>query len=154
MRAINHAITGAIIGLAVTNPVALPLAFASHYVLDSLPHHGFNGESFPNLKLFNVLLAVDILLCVALVAVLSIRHPEYWRLAALCAFLAASPDFMWLSDFRRTLKGRSAQNINNRHAAVRLHHYVQWFQRPIGLIVEVAWVIGATVVLVTLLYQR
>jgi hypothetical protein len=36
----NHALTGALIGLSVANPVlALPLAFVSHLLQDTVPHY-------------------------------------------------------------------------------------------------------------------
>ncbi|MFZ1324307.1 MAG: hypothetical protein WAQ57_04090 [Candidatus Saccharimonadales bacterium] len=41
MHTVNHAAAGAGIALAVRQPLlALPLALASHFVLDALPHYG------------------------------------------------------------------------------------------------------------------
>ncbi len=41
MTGFNHAVTGALIAGAVGNPfLAIPLAFASHFVLDAIPHFG------------------------------------------------------------------------------------------------------------------
>jgi hypothetical protein len=138
MRAINHAMTGAIIGLSVAAPVAIPLALASHFALDALPHEGNLGLSH---KGNTALLSVDIALCFVLVIIIFAISPQYWWLAILCAFLATSPDFMWISVHKNHAKGKTPKPISERHVVVRLHHKVQWFQQPVGLIVEVAWAI-------------
>jgi hypothetical protein len=150
MRAINHAATGAIIGLIITNPVALPLAFMSHYALDALPHHGFK-ESPSSFKFFKAFLLIDTILCLALVIVISLRHPAYWWLAVVCAFIAASPDFMWIGDFKRQLENKPAIKMEGRRALTRWHSYIQWFQRPIGLVTEIVWMIASAIILAALL---
>jgi hypothetical protein len=45
MHSINHAALGAVIGLVTKDPlIAIPAAFASHFVLDALPHYGIRGD--------------------------------------------------------------------------------------------------------------
>jgi hypothetical protein len=138
MRAINHAMTGAIIGLSVVAPVAIPLAFASHFALDALPHEG-------NLKIshrkFTAILIGDIALCIALALIIFVVRPSYWWLAIVCAILATSPDVMWFSPHRDRGLSKTPRPISERNAIVRLHYKVQWFQQPIGIVVEVAWAI-------------
>lgn len=97
MRAINHALTGAIIGLTIAEPlVALPVALMSHFVLDAIPHY---GESNPDTnavlrsKSFKDALYVDAALCFVLVLVIVVARPLNWILAGVCAFIAAAPDF-------------------------------------------------------------
>src|SRR5580698_2100335 len=93
MRAINHALTGAIIGLTIGEPlVAAPVAFVSHFVCDAIPHFGVSGWRDIKTTWFRRLLVVDFVLCVALVVILALSRPKHWLLAAVCAFLAASPD--------------------------------------------------------------
>jgi hypothetical protein len=48
MLVTNHVLSGAVIGAAVRNPwLAFPLGFASHLVLDSVPHWGkFRNHEF------------------------------------------------------------------------------------------------------------
>jgi len=150
MRAINHALTGAFIGLTVSEPtVALPAAIASHFVLDAIPHHGSQTEH-PGIlrsRLFMVGLLFDALLCVLLVFLLAGRHPLHWLLAALCAFLAASPDFLWFKRFQ----------LANQHKAWRpgwfgkWAHDIQWFQRPIGFSVEIAWFVAGVMIIIPFL---
>src|SRR5665647_1622052 len=104
MRAINHAMTGAIIGLSVAAPVAIPLAFASHFAMDALPHEG-------NLKLSHkkntVILAGDIALCFVLALIIFVVRPPYWWLAIVCAFLATSPDVMWFRQHKDNGQGKT-----------------------------------------------
>jgi hypothetical protein len=135
MTATNHALTGAIIGLTVGNPwLAIPLAFASHFVLDALPHYG-PAKSNIGSKRFRNYLTMDAALCILLVLLLGLSRSEGWIVAALCAFVATSPDVMWLPDFLRARQGKSERTIANRNAIVRFHSLVQWYQKPPGAII-------------------
>ena len=138
MRAINHATTGAIIGLSVIAPIAIPLAFVSHYALDAIPHHDDNTLSHNK---FTALLLGDLSLCVLLAAIIFFIHPPYWWLAILCAFIATSPDLMWFRQYWDRRSGKKSKSIERRCGIVRLHAKVQWFQKPIGLVVEIAWLL-------------
>lgn len=138
MRAINHALTGTLIGLAVGQPViAVPAALASHFVCDVIPHYGSSMSKLDEMKslLFKRLLYADALLCFGLVVLLALLQPINWQLAAVCAFAAASPDFASLGQFR----------LANTHKTLKPNVYVkfangiQWFERPIGAVVEVVW---------------
>jgi hypothetical protein len=147
VRAINHALTGAIIGLTVTEPlIAVPLAVASHYVCDAIPHYGANLPNDQELrsKLFRNLLYIDTVLCFVLVIVLAVWQPAYWLLAAICAFAAAAPD--WLS-FNRYWAVRRHRVWHNNNVYYRFAKGIQWFERPIGAVVEVAWFTGCIALL-------
>jgi hypothetical protein len=132
--------TGAIIGLSISAPVAIPLAFVSHYALDALPHHDSKDKS---LKKVTLILLVDIILCLVLVLIIFIIRPSYWWLAILCAFLATSADFMWFSGYNDLRTGKIPRPAAQRHVIVALHEKVQWFQKPIGVIVEIVWAVLA-----------
>ncbi len=147
MTATNHAMTGAIIGLTVSNPVAaIVIAFFSHFVLDAIPHFGA-GEDFYKTKPFRIMLVVDTLLCVALVAVLFSFHRTYWFVPALAAFAAASPD-LW--SFKRFYMDRIGKPYHPGYIA-RFSSMVQWFERPIGAVVEFAWATSAIIILAHIL---
>lgn len=142
MTAINHALTGALIGLLVQNPVvALPLALGSHFMCDALPHFGMGRLSIASHK-FTIFLRLDITLCILLVSILAIFQPYYWFLACATAFVATSPDFMWLPRYLHARKGKEI-NWQKDTGIVRLHAYIQWFERPVGAVVEIAWLVGA-----------
>jgi len=142
MTATNHAVTGALVGLLVGQPwIALPVAFLSHFVCDALPHYG--NERIPVWSSsFKRLLITDASLCVALVALLAYRQPGHWLLAALCAFVATSPDLLWIPKFitgNRTHRTRVKETRLNRLLG---SNGIQWFQRPIGAVVEAAWLVA------------
>lgn len=151
MRAINHALTGALIGFVVAEPlVAVPAAILSHYVCDVIPHYDDNRLSKPawvaSAK-FRNLLIVDALLCVTLVGLLAYQHPLHWLLAAVCAFAAAAPDMLSFSMYRDSQrKHRFKLSVYQRFAMA-----IQWFERPIGAVVEVTWLVAASLLLLPFL---
>lgn len=145
MTATNHAVTGALIGLLIGQPaIALPAAFLSHFVMDGLPHYG-SSDSLASVK-FKVMLLLDAGACVALVLLLVASHPAHWLLAATCAFLAASPDFLWIRKFAQAHKMPARPYRPNR-LENWLGPRLQWFQRPIGAFVELAWLVGTGLLL-------
>ena len=148
MTATNHALTGAIIGLSLGNTlIAVPIALASHFVLDSLPHFGV-GKDATTKSWFPKLLTIDILGCFILVAVLAHAQPQHWLTAAVAAFAATSPDFMWLPGFIRFNKGQPQKAARN--IIMRFHAWIQWYQQPLGALVEAAWAFIAVAVLIRL----
>lgn len=146
MRAINHAMAGALIGLVSGQPaVAVPAAIVSHFVLDTIPHHGSNKPDAEALRSrwFSIILLGDAILCGLLVLVLFLSQPPYWQLAAWCAFLAASPDFLFVNRYIKTLRHQPFKLSR----LVAWTRQIQWFQRPIGALVEIAWFLAAVVLL-------
>lgn len=151
MRAINHAVTGALIGLVVGEPaVAVPAAVISHFVCDAIPHYDDDqtDKSWVKTRRFRNLLVIDAALCIGLVAVLAAGHPVHWLLAAICAFAAAAPDLMWLPRFLLVRQGKKYTQKGFAVFAGR----IQWFARPIGAVVEVAWLLGGIVLLAQFLH--
>lgn len=147
MTATNHALTGAIIGLVIGEPlVALPAALASHFVCDAIPHFGDGTKSLKRLKTnnFRNYLVLEFCLCVLLVSCLALFRPENWFLASVCAFLATSPDLVWINKYMKTRGGQKWK----RNAFEAFASNIQWFEKPIGAVVEVAWFIAALVILV------
>jgi hypothetical protein len=153
MRAINHALTGALIGLTVTSPlVAIPLAVVSHYICDAIPHYDadlthLTRTQWLKSRKFRFLLYADAFLCFSLVVVLTAGQHVHWWLAAICAFLAASPDFLSIPLY---LRANSSKGLRL-GAYNRFNLALQWFQRPIGAVVEITWFAGACVLLGTIL---
>ncbi len=150
MTAINHALTGAVIGLVVGEPlIALPAALASHFVCDALPHFGrrLPPAVYLKTKSFRYYLVAEASLCALLVACLAIFQPQHWFLAAVCAFLATSPDLLQINKY---LKMRRGQHWK-RSAFARFAGGIQWFERPIGAVVEVAWFVAAIIIIIPFL---
>lgn len=150
MLAINHAITGALIGLTFSAPLAYPLAFLSHFALDAIPHFGDDDKRI-NEKSFVLQLLTDAALCGVLVLVLFISLGSNAWLPALCAFLAASPDFMWMPDYVRIKRGKKPLGKTN--VILKFHSLIQWFQRPVGAFVEVFWFVAASILLANILQK-
>lgn len=140
MTASNHALTGAFIGLSVSNPVlALCLAFGSHFVLDSLPHFGDEHNTLHmtlNGRLFQTILFSDIALCFLIAATFFVLQPSHWFIVVLCAFIATSPDFAWFPDYLAALKKKRKPE----HGPFRkFAGWIQWSQTPFGIIPELLW---------------
>lgn len=144
MTAANHAVTGAVIGLTIANPVlAITLALLSHFVLDAIPH--YDSKNRVTTKAFDIYLATDAILCVLLVIALFVNSPDNWLVPSICAFLAVSPDFMWAKGYFRSKS--SGKFTKPKYLLARLHSSIQWFQRPIGWIVEFCWLMAGIFIL-------
>lgn len=93
MTATNHALAGAAIGLSISQPIlALPLALASHFVMDAIPHFGIKyAKSKRNRKIFHLYLLIDAGLLAAVMISLLLAGAG-WLVFA-CLFLAGCPDF-------------------------------------------------------------
>lgn len=129
--------------------VAIPAALASHFVCDALPHFGFDISTKVKMKsaLFRNYLFVEAIICALIVLVLVAYHPQHWLLAAVCAFVAASPDLISANRYfkirhdhpwRPNLYSKFAKNI-------------QWFEKPSGAVVEIAWCAAAILILIPFL---
>jgi hypothetical protein len=151
VTATNHALTGAIIGLAVGQPfIALPAAILSHFVCDALPHYGSSmpNELYFKTRKFRLLLLADACLCIILVGFLLYFHPHHWLLASVCAFFATSPDLVWIHHYLLVRADKPWHpNLYSRFAA-----RIQWFERPIGALVEAAWAAAGIVILSLLIH--
>jgi hypothetical protein len=145
MTATNHALTGATIGLLVGDAfLAVPVAFMSHFVLDAIPHYGSNGDqNFIKTTAFKRVLFVDALICLVIVSVIIGLKPHNWLLACVCAFLATSPDLLWINSFTKLNRGKKWQPS----AYSKFAKVIQWFEKPIGAVVELSWAIAAIIVL-------
>jgi hypothetical protein len=154
MRAVNHAITGAIIGLVVSDPlVAVPVSVLSHYIMDAIPHHGeavktmSDKNKWIRSNRFRNLIYADAILCAILVLILALTRPFHWVLAAVCAFGAAAPDLLSINHYQKALEHKKWKSGWYTTFAGK----IQWFERPIGALVEVAWFIAAVIVITPLL---
>lgn len=136
MTTTNHALTGAMIGTILGNPfLAIPLAFLSHFVCDALPHFGINDKNFFGSKAMYYWLSIDGLLAVCFAAILLIVGVNNPLLLAVCGFVAMSPDLAWLY---YGLRGRP-NKLHKHDYLNRFHAFIQWYQKPPGLVVEIIW---------------
>ena len=149
MRAINHALAGAVIGTMITIPVvAIPVAFVSHFALDTFPHFGIDQKTDIKQPWFQKLLFLDVILCLALVGVLAVHHTNGWLLASVCAFVAASPDFASIPRFyRMKLHGNISRKTNS--SFIKFHDEIQ-NEKPSGAVIELLWLPAMVFLLVQL----
>ena len=150
MTAPAHALTGALIGLSISNPaIALPLAVASHFVCDVIPHYDEAEQDtvkrISSRRFWIEFVAVSAGLCFLIVLALAMAHPKHWFTAALCAFLATSPDAFWL---RRFLHARRTGTDIRLNAFLRFHEAIQWKTGPKLIWVEVIWLVGMTLLII------
>ena len=142
MTATNHAITGALIGLAVSNPaLAVPLAFISHFALDAIPHYdspGYELERIGSTR-FRKQLSIDASLCFLLVVVLALRRPEHWLVVAFSAFMATFPDLLWLPKFLHVRT--TGKLLPNNNFFWKFHDKIQWRTGSKYIWVEATWFI-------------
>jgi hypothetical protein len=148
MRATNHAITGAIIAVAIDKPaISLPLALLSHFPTDMIPHFGYKGhggyEVDMKRRLAVLMMIIDPIIFIPFIAILLAHHASFWVYAA--AFLALAPDF---HDFIAHFVFKKPKHFN---WFSRMASKIQWCERPWGLIVEIAWYTGGLILLVNLL---
>jgi hypothetical protein len=149
MTATNHALSGALIGLAITQPmVALPLALASHFVLDAVPHFGIKFyESEKKRRLFHAYLLTDAAL-LAIVMISLYLAGAGWLVFA-CLFLAGCPDFvqaykyLFMEDFRRRPR--------HVHWFTKFHKRIQRSETEKGIFIEVPLAIIFAVAIALLL---
>jgi hypothetical protein len=139
VTASNHVVTGALIATAVTQPAAaIPLALASHFVLDALPHYGDTNKSSWLNRNFKYILGVDLLLASIFLLGLVIAQPASWFLLAVCGVVAVSPDLLWLPYFLADLKHEQKEHSK----LAKLLKWIQWGERPWGIYLEVVVLAG------------
>ncbi|MDZ7786469.1 MAG: hypothetical protein U5L95_05105 [Candidatus Saccharibacteria bacterium] len=148
MTGTNHFLTGAGIGLYVSNPVvAIPAAFVSHFVLDSLPHFGspWDEELGRRVKhkLFANVIRVDTVISLGLITYFA-YHNSWVVLASM--FAAMLPDFIWVYKFIfKEQFGKLPPAPKSKLS--QFHKDIQRYERHWGLTIEicVAVVLGVIV---------
>ena len=151
MTATNHALTGALIAVVVDQPLlAIPLALASHFVLDILPHFGVskNPKVRNASKLFRRVTITDLLICGLIFLVAPLVYDNLgvslivlWA----CMFAAICPDLVW--GYRLYREHREKRRIPKSLFSL-FHSNIQWGERPWGLGVEVIWGVVVSIVII------
>lgn len=138
MITVNHAATGAAIALVIKEPaLVIPLAFASHFLLDAFPHYGYERAGYEELyrhKLSYIITALEVAL---LIILLWLSWGESW-LFYTAAFAAILPDLAWPYRYFM-LERRGLSNPGHGTALDRFHNRIQWCERPWGILFEIVW---------------
>lgn len=152
MTATNHALTGAVIALAIDKPLlAIPLALLSHFALDIIPHYnppGVTNQGYVShteswrkkmrIPSFRYLFALDMLLFISGLILIpwwgsDVTAP--WVIFT-CMIAGAAPDFTGGIEylyFLATGKKIGASRLDKWHA------WLQWRERPWGIWVELIY---------------
>jgi hypothetical protein len=135
MTASNHVAAGAVIAALIAQPaVAIPIAFASHFVMDALPHYGdSNKHSWLN-RNFKYVLGIDLLITIIFLVALVIVQPASWVLLVICGLVAVSPDVLWVPYFLADLKHEQREHSK----LAKILKWIQWGEHPWGIYLEIA----------------
>lgn len=143
MTATNHALTGALIGVTLTNPVvAILVAFLSHFVLDAFPHYTdetVSDEQRLRSRKFKLLLIADTVGCAMVVLLLFFIARDHWLIASVTAFVATTPDMFWFPKFINFNNNKPNRQPN---IFLKFHHNIQWCTKRWGKWVEILWGCG------------
>lgn len=132
MTGLNHALTGAAIGVAFRQPLlVVPLAILSHFILDMVPHFDHEVYRYGG-KYYRQIVATDGLITIAVIVGLMLTLPQLAFVMALGAFCAVLPDLPWQYYYTH---GRPKNWYFN------FHTKIQWFERPPGLLVEASYLV-------------
>lgn len=153
MTAVNHSVFGALTVAVVANPIiGLPLALASHFLLDSLPHFGAHtvaeakSRDFKSILLFDTFLTICFTL---LVTFAGIRAGWSWWLLPLGAFFGWIPDLMWYKHYKNDLRGEEKEWDFIR----QFHKKIQRWELSWGWTVEVVWFVATVATLSFLIFR-
>lgn len=144
MTGFNHGLVGGLIARYMPLPLALPLAFVSHFVLDALPHYGIPQKQRDTSKLWKRFFTIDAFATFGLAVYAVLDHHYAMFFGGLAAVI---PDFLWVA---RVIKTRSFNMSRNGNWFTKWHAGIQKFERPWGIWIELplAVVLFYTVVII------
>lgn len=146
MTVTNHAITAANLSLAVQKWWILPIALASHFVIDFLPHYGEKparrGRRFISIQVVDA----TVLLIIIWLAVSNPANNN--TLIWLAMVLAILPDSIWVYRFMRERKG-----IKNTPIGVfsKIHSKFNWQEKNWGWMYEIGWFLFMLIIFIGLI---
>jgi hypothetical protein len=145
MTLTNHVLTGSVLAKVLPLPVAIPLAFASHFVLDALPHFGYKTDEdrIENVHSFRLVVLLDAIATTLLVLWLLRGRHYAWLLGGAAAY---APDLVWIYRFTVEEKfGKARPTEGNRF--IQFHRNIQKYERVWGIGVELVYGLGAFLLL-------
>jgi len=144
---INHVVTGSLIAAVLPQPLlAIPLAFLSHFVLDTLPHYGHeHDERYWLTRAYTKVLIADGILTAGFFIALLALTPANWMLLFACGVAGLLPDILWIPYYLHDLKHPESKE---RHPVSKLLKRIQLGERPWGIYVEILWLTVAAVLFI------
>lgn len=134
MTATNHGLFGALIAISLQKYPGAAIAVApfSHFLLDAMPHFGDKKMNIRGNKFLKILL-IDALVAIISTLALAWVWSDIALLVVVCAFLAASPDLMWI--YYEYINPK----LKKVHLVPRFHSWIQWSQTGPGIYIEAMW---------------
>lgn len=100
----NHTLTGIAIGLSLDNPaVILPVAVASHFYLDAIPHFGNPKLNFLQ-PVGRIYATIDCAIALSLAVASVVIWPERFVQLTTAVFGATLPDLLYIPRYLLKLK--------------------------------------------------
>ncbi len=127
MLATNHALSGGLIGALLPLPIAIPVAFASHFVLDALPHYGIPHKKRNHSSMYRWIVFSDTFIALSIALIAALLHK--WRMEAM-GWWAWSPDGLWVLYY--FTHGRNL-HITPKNRFMSFHLKIQRYERPWGI---------------------
>ena len=148
MTTSNHVLTGVIIATVVVEPIlVVPLAFVSHFALDSLPHFGYGGDGYGEAMKHRSVYVIELLGLIGLLLLVS-TGVFGWNIATLAAIVAVSPDFEW--PYRYLFYERKGL-VPPKSPLTNFHQKIQWCEQPWGIYIEIIFFIAGFLLLKSVL---
>ncbi len=140
MAVSNHALTGAIIAAAITNPViAIASAFISHFLMDALPHYGRHERPEDKLKVKShwLILRGDSIITIIVLTTIPfiLRHKVHPTVCLLAMFAAILPDLIWVYRFIK-LRRSKTKTYSKLNKFSLFHLKIQWGEFHKGIYIE------------------
>lgn len=133
MLAANHTIAGVLIGLSVQQPlVAVPIALASHFLLDVIPHHGNDIRFKRGQRRYNQKVALDGLVSIQIALTAVMLQPQAAGMILIAVFSSLLPDLLWPIALHIKQKGPL-------WGYFKFHKHIQHSETPRGIIMEALW---------------
>lgn len=140
-----HILTGATLGIAIHNPAfSAPIAFATHILLDAVPHWNYPIPTERSLRGFWRAFGPDMLASIIILLLLILWFKQQWLLIIWGVGWAALPDFLTLfqnqKPWSRRLKGY-----------FKLHNLAQWeVSKGPGLAIQAFYTFILVIILIAL----
>lgn len=132
MISLNHVLAGTAIGLCVKEPaLVIPLAFLSHFILDTFPHFSYEWPGWS----FRRIWFIDVVLSALALGLLCLAAPGLSIAIIAGGFFSELPDVLWLYE-NLIIKARS------QFWYFRFHRKIQWSETRRGLLYETCYAIA------------
>jgi hypothetical protein len=130
MTGLNHGLTGGLLAEVLPFPIALPLAFVSHFILDAFPHYGIPHRKRNKSTFWKIFFTFDTLATFSL-AIYAIVAGHYK--VFLCGLVATMPDYIWVG---RVVRAGSFDLSQHDNWFNKWHAGIQKLEKPWGLWLE------------------